>query len=664
MNELWVTYKYLQDKGISINTIDSWIKRGVVVNKKLYGYSSVLYDTIPIETKNKLPRKSQIIKEYEKQKIDESIGLYYKKMIDSKENDFSSYLTLYIDKVTDDKVLEYAEKHAVLACIMSDYERCKRNHERFNLNYYHQALCKIYPDWYVYAAFCTALKKAHNEGIERLLVKKYKPAPTLYNELYVNVVMELMNDKVRYTQPQIAKKLWRWCEQNNLSKPSLAWVKFKCKELSSIVGTRNGNDYPFYHQQPYMGLRKAENANTQWLIDGWDLPFYMENCKRLTLFAVFDAYSGKIVGFHVGKSENTEVILKGIESAMRDTGFMPGEIVSDNHSFNKTKEAENFKDDIACFGIKWNVSQNPRRKARIERFFRELGDNFCKEIPGYLGQGIKSKMKNARPAQELIDEAVKHPLSESQIKIIAASCVEQYNNTKKKDGYSPNDLYDEAVNDESRRKACIPVNEIKLAQLFIRRSEKTVKSGMVIIEREGIKHCFEASAEQYLQLEGKKFGIRYILESDEIYLFDLKTDKYIASLYRQKQAHAAFADQTEDDKMLYYKHKGRLNGISNAIKKERKRIHDKAMEINPEAVYSLNPLLYEKDLIKDFKETAEAAIFAERHGINLDEVPELPKRKKDNNEYKDNVKKRRKDDSPFHHTDEKVDAYSFLRDSD
>lgn len=664
MNELWVTYKYLQDKGISINTIDSWIKRGVVVNKKLYGYSSVLYDTIPTETKNKLPRKSQIIKEYEKQKIDESTGLYYKKMIDSKENDFSSYLTLYIDKVTDDKVLEYAEKHAVLACIMSDYERCKRNHERFNLNCYHQALCRIYPDWYVYAAFCTALKKAHNEGIERLLVKKYKPAPTLYNELYVNVVMELMSDKVRYTQPQIAKKLWEWCEQNNLSKPSLAWVKFKCKELSSIVGTRNGNDYPFYHQQPYMGLRKAENANTQWFIDGWDLPFYMENCKRLTLFAVFDAYSGKIVGFHVGKSENTEVILKGIESAMRDTGFMPGEIVSDNHSFNKTKEAENFKEDIARFGIKWNVSQNPRRKARIERFFRELGDNFCKEIPGYLGQGIKSKMKNARPAQELIDEAVKHPLSESQIKIIAASCVEQYNNTKKKDGYSPNDLYDEAVNDESRRKACIPVNEIKLAQLFIRRSEKTVKSGMVIIEREGIKHCFEASAEQYVQLEGKKFGIRYILESDEIYLFDLKTDKYIASLYRQKQAHAAFADQTEDDKMLYYKHKGRLNGISNAIKKERKRIHDKAMEINPEAVYSLNPLLYEKDLIKDFKETAEAAIFAERHGINLDEVPELPKRKKDNNEYQDDRKKRRKDDSPFHHTEEKVDAYSFLRDSD
>ena len=116
--------------------------------------------------------------------------------------------------------------------------------------------------------------------------------------------------------------------------------------------------------------------------------------------------------------------------------------------------------------------------------------------------------------------------------------------------------------------------------------------------------------------------------------------------------------------MLYYKHKGRLNGISNAIKKERKRIHDKAVEINPEAVYNLNPLLYEKDFIKDFKETAEAAIFAERHGINLDEVPELPKRKKDNNEYLDDRKKRRKEDSPFHHTEEKVDAYSFLQDSD
>ena len=665
MDKLYITYRELVSTyGISQKTIDGWVERGIVKTYKEYGNTSVLYDSIPYPSRCKMPSKKDILDLHNKRRIDGTISFYHDRMIEAKDNLSSSYLTLYIDKVTDDKVLEYAEKHAVLACIMSDYERCKRNHERFNLNYYHQALCKIYPNWYVYAAFCTALKKAHDEGIERLLIKKYKPAPTLYNELYVNIVMELMNDKVRYTQPQIARKLWEWCEQNNFSKPSLAWVKFKCKELSSIVGTRNGNDYPFYHQQPYMGLYKAENANTQWFIDGWDLPFYMEGFKRLTLFAVFDAYSGKIVGFHVGKSENTEVILKGIESAMKDTGFMPGEIVSDNHSFNKTKEAENFKEDIARFGIKWNVSQNPRRKARIERFFRELGDNFCKEIPGYLGQGIKSKMKNARPAQELIDEAIKHPLSESQIKLIAASCVEQYNNTKKKDGYTPNDLYNEAVNDESRQKACIPVNEIRLAQLFIRRSENTVKSGMIIIEREGIKHCFEASAAQYLELEGKKFGVRYILDSDEIYLFDLKTDKYKATLYRQKQAHAAFADQTEEDKMLYYKHKGRLNGISNAIKKERKRIHDKAVEINPEAVYNLNPLLYEKDFIKDFKETAEAAIFAERHGINLDEVPELPKRKKDNNEYLDDRKKRRKEDSPFHHTEEKVDAYSFLQDSD
>ena len=664
MNELWISYKYLQDKGISINTIESWKRRGIVVSKKLYGYSSVLYDTIPKETQNKLPRKQQIIKEYEQQRNDELIGFYYKKMIDSKENDFSHYLVLYVDKVTDGKVLEYAEKHAVFVCIMSDYEQCKRNHERFNLKYYHEAFCKIYPEWYTYAAFCTALKKAHNEGIERLIIKKYKPAPTLYSELYVNVVMELMNDKVRYTQPQIAKKLWEWCEQNNLSKPSLAWVKYKCKELSSIVGTRNGNDYPFYYQQPYMGLCKAENANTQWLIDGWDLPFYMEGFKRLTLFAVFDAYSGKIVGFHVGKSENTEVILKGLESAMRNTGFIPGEIVSDNHSFNKTKEAENFKEDISRFGTKWNVSQNPRRKARIERFFRELGDNYCKEKPGYLGQGIKSKMKNARPAQELIDEAIKHPLSESQIMLIAALCVEQYNDTKRKDGFSPNDLYSQAINDESRRKACVPVNEIRLAQLFIRRSENTVKSGMITIEREGIKHHFEVSAGQYLKLEGKKFGVRYMLESDEIYLFDLKTDEYKATLYRQKQAHAAFADQTEEDEKLYFKHKGRLNGISNAAKRERERIYNKALEINAEAVYSLNPMLYGKDLLKEFKATAEAAKFAERQGINLDEVPELPQRTTGNKDYQDDRKKRRKDEHPFHQSDEKVDVYSFLHDSD
>lgn len=473
-----------------------------------------------------------------------------------------------------------------------------------------------------------------------------------------------MNDKVRYNQPQIAKKLWEWCDLNNMEKPSLAWVKLKCTELRTITGTRNGNDYPFYHQQPYMGLIKAESANTQWLIDGWDLPFYMEGFKRLTLFAVFDSYSGKIVGYCIGKSENTETILKGLECAMRNTGVIPREIVSDNHSFNKTKEAEYFKDALAGICTVWNVSQNPRRKARIERFFRELGDNFCKEKPGYLGQGIKSRMRNARPAQELIDEAIKHPLSENQIALIGASCIEQYNSTKKKGGKSPNELYEESVNDKNRRKAFLSANELRLAKLFIRRKESTVRGGMITIEREGIKHCFEVAANQYLKLEGKKFGVRYILESDEIYLFDLKTDEFVATLYRQKQAHAAIADRTEDDELLYYKHKGRLKGIANAVKKEKERIYNRALEINAEAVYSLNPMLHDKDYIKEFKETAEAARFAERQGIVLSEVPDLPKRKTGNNDYQDDRKKRRKDEHPFHQSDDKVDAYSFLRNSD
>ena len=133
--------------------------------------------------------------------------------------------------------------------------------------------------------------------------------------------------------------------------------------LPLVCGLRNGNDEWIYNELPYAGIARASAPGGQWQIDGWRLPFYMDGFKTLTIFAVLDAHSGKVVGYHVDRTENSETILKGLENAVNNTGTLPQEIVSDNHSFNQTKEADSLKEALERLGCKWTVTQNRGIKA-------------------------------------------------------------------------------------------------------------------------------------------------------------------------------------------------------------------------------------------------------------------------------------------------------------
>ena len=153
----------------------------------------------------------------------------------------------------------------------------------------------------------------------------------------------------------------------------------------------------------YAKIIPALYSGDQWQMDGWDIPVYckkrsekggVEYFVKYVLFVVMDVHSRKIIGFDVAESENTETILTALDMAVRNTKTLPNELVADNHSWNKTKEAASLKDITEKLGMIWTIDSNPRRKAILERAFRTLGDKHFKRYYGYLGQGIKSKMKN------------------------------------------------------------------------------------------------------------------------------------------------------------------------------------------------------------------------------------------------------------------------------
>ena len=495
-----------------------------------------------------------------------------------------------------------------------------------------------------------------------MLIKQYVPPVKQFDARYDKMILDCLSSKKKYNQRQIHDMICDVCRKNGMKEPSLSWVKQNVVRLTSITyGCTNGADACFLYHKPYMGLIQAENANTVWQIDGWRLPFYIKGFETMNLFYVMDVYSRKVIGSFVSKSENTTSILKGIENAVRNTGVLPAEIVSDNHSFNKTAEAEHFKEQLLNkYGVTWSVSMNPRRKSVIERSFNTFGEGFCKDKPGYLGQGIKSRRKNARPAQELIDESVKNFLSESQITLLAGRCIEEYNNYSFSSGrLSPQELYKAAVEDNTKPYKAITVSPMEIASLFIPRMELKAAKGQIAFTRGGVRYEYELDAKHFHGLNGKRWAVRY--ESfDEIMVFDLNTDEYICTVQRKRYAHAAVADQTEEDKILFYKHSGRLKGIENEAKKAQERIYEEGSRIDPQAPYLMNPKLTPKSDFEDYKSSAFLSEFAERHNIIPENVPEIKvKSEKCTYEPEKENRRKKKADSPFLR-EEKIDLASLL----
>ena len=475
-----------------------------------------------------------------------------------------------------------------------------------------------------------------------------------YDGIYTYWIAELLRSGKKYSRVYIHKVVCELARENGRKEPSLSTVKNRINELMPLIeANRYGADEFNYKKLPYTSMERATESNLQWQIDGWDLPFYMEGFGRLTLFWVADAHSGKIVGYKIAPSESTETILQGIENAVENTGVLPLEIVSDNHSFNKTAEAEYFKTTLEeNTGTRWTVSSNPRYKSLVERSFKTFSEQHCKEMPGYIGEGVRTKNPDGRTSQELLDQYQKagNWLTAEQITMIAVKCITDYNEAKGKDGMTRNERYEAGLTQNA-----VKVDLISRLQLFTRTAKYKVDRGQINIVREGVKYEFQLRASLFNELNGKEVHVRRT-NFDEIYLFDIKTDRYIATVPRKQKIHGAIADQTDEDKEMLFKHKGRLSGIKAGNRNVFKGLAKEAYSIDKDAAYSINPKLNDKDLIKKFEQNGELRRQLERQGVQLENVTSFPKVKEvkcyDPAEADRKAAKRR--ESPFLATEKEI----------
>lgn len=381
---------------------------------------------------------------------------------------------------------------------------------------------------------------------------------------------------------------------------------------------------------PYSSMKHALHALDQLQMDGWNPPFYIINSEGKpfhtpVIVVVRDSYSKKIVGYAVGETENTLLIMEALKATINSTEMLPYELLMDRHTFTRTKEFEHVSKEITSIGGRIEASLEATRRAIIERYFQEF-DPLCRDYSGYNGQGIKSKSADARPSQEYLDKHVNKPseqLTLTEVKLMFIAMVGTLNNTiRKGQTKTPNQLFE-----ESEKPNSFPLQLSDRVKILSPAMPWKVTRGQINIERAGIKHEFQVSADTYLAYNDKTVTVRYEDLQDCLYLFDSSTDQYIQTVYPKKKIHGAIANQTDEDIKLLNKQKGRIESIKVKSKAEYDKVKNKAISKNPKAVETINHLLISKDVLQEIKQDDLLRRAALDTGIDLDStfIPEREK---------------------------------------
>lgn len=653
MKDIYLTYDQLSLLGISDNLIWQWRFQERVEFLKIGDVDYVGYTSIPQATKNKLD--FQVVQWLYDNQHRQSGNLYESILIhmyNAYNYGFTTYLDVYRKMgYSDNEAKKYAKEHAVWRYFISTFYSANGSLHpiKEGVKAYNTVLNRNY-SW---ETFRKKISKARNNGISSIIiVKKSTGRPKIFGNQYEYMIYQLASDAKAFSCADVYRKVCSICEEMGMQAPKERTVNNIFREAlrnTEVYAHRYGVDKMCNDILSYASLEHAQSANDQWALDGWTMPFYYRDpvdkrLKTMCLFAVMDAHSKRIVGYYVAESENTETILNGLEDAVRKTGELPFEIVSDNHSFNQTKIADNFKESLEKMEVAWTVSSNPRYKQALERSFRTFGECYAKQQYGYTGQGIRSISPDARISQELFDKYMKagYLLTKDQIKAIAIYCVDMWNNGLASEEKSPNQLYE-----ESERPNSIKLGDWRRCShffdLFTRDlSEITVRNGQINIVRAGHKYEYQLTSDQAYRFNNKPVTVKYIDLTEGVYIYDSSTGDPVGYVKLKEKAHGALANRTEEDAAIL----GKTSSINKAwIRKSREKLLNLRESADSRLVELVNQRTTPKNVIQDMKENSMYAAEFARLGGNIQTTPDLPVF---NEGYDTEKLSRQRDESPFH----------------
>ncbi len=495
-----------------------------------------------------------------------------------------------IEFIEDYKIDAYSKNHALLHTVLELRSDQKRLSDVYK--YYIK-----YPDLIFapksYTSFANKIKDIKDESnIEYHLLHNLRNRISNNFKLSDDVVIEIKKhfcNPKKLNSAQILELVNDYLIRQNRKTISLAsvqkviatpYIKNECMLL------RFGNKKVKNGIIPHAHFKAPEVNNVLWSIDGTKLQFVYKTDKKkhnlLTFFLVLDAYSKKIIGYSFGETENTRMVLEALEMACKTSGYrLPTEIVCDNSSAIRSNRMNELITYAKNFGVNWRPIQvgNSRDNSYIERFFGIFQESFCKKCNGYLGDGIKSKNLNGRPAPEEIQRFATYDKIRTKTELI--ECVEQlmkeYNNKGRKNGKSPNELSKDPFSKKS-----VKINFIKYCCLFGLTKEVTVNMGCVKITHLLKTYSYNIYEEEILlRINYTKIRVRFLPTNlKKILVFDLNNDEYIATLKLYVKISKAKIDRDKESNIRLNDHIHRTKEIQQYFADRTRKIYEKSKKNN------------------------------------------------------------------------------------
>lgn len=642
--ELYLSKQYLKSF-VTVKAIEAWNRIVDVVIIKVDSEIFFLYKSIPLRTRKKLPTSDKIISQETKRSVRQRLTELLHDAYYFKHTKYSSiYSTDSILTVA--QVTKFSRLHSAFQTIID-----LKNNEGFrDLQILFNVFNDLFPNKYKSKnALSNALRQAAADGImsvamdKRVFGNNNEQSNTKLNPVTQYWMANLSAHPRKFSNPKILEFITIACKEKSYPHPSLSWVKKSRKKLLKnvdVYGSRYGKSL-LNKKMPFATLEHATYSNDQWQMDGWTLPFWSKGEKffhRYTLVRLIDNNSKKVVGYSVGKSENTPLIIEAIRDAVNKTGILPFEILTDNHAFNKTNEAKNLIAFLTKKGVIWTVTENAQHKAIVERYNQAL-DVLCKDYYGYIGQGVRSKSDEALAKPEMIDQYIKNLIPENEIYARSIAIVESYNKQIKSKGKSPNDLFTENANPHP-----ITVSLFERAELCTMQTEKLIRRGQITFKIGVIKYEFQLPAALFEIHNDTTVKVHYEDLREGVYLFDKKTGESIAYLEPKAKINGAKINQTDSDIHLLNKHTGRIKGIKSQHTKQMEILTERALEMDPDAFERVNALTTPKNVKQEMEENSSLRRIAEAKGLNMQTL-HVPERF--NPGVTTSLQPKRKERSPF-----------------
>lgn len=266
---------------------------------------------------------------------------------------------------------------------------------------------------------------------------------------YGNINSEKINENA---------KMWvlsRWADQVNRC-ANENQLFFEYNEMAAANGWKRLESpqalYLFLHREDiqelwwghrYGELAAKEKFNYQhstllptmrdslWYSDGTKLNYYYQDeagkvCTT-KVYEVMDAYSGALLGYHIGDKEDYATQYAAFKMAVQVAGHRPYQIGFDNQGGHKKLENGSFIGKVATLAIK-TQPYNGKSKT-IEAAFNKLQTQFLKQDWFFTGQNIQAKKQESKANLEYINANKANLPTLAEIKRIYAQRREQYNNS-------------------------------------------------------------------------------------------------------------------------------------------------------------------------------------------------------------------------------------------